>query len=358
MSSRLTATRRGPTIKEIAKEAGVSISLVSKVLHGRGGNVVRVSSETAQMVRETAQRLNYVPNGLARSLRMNRAENIGLIFENFGLISAGPLFYMDLLDGVAQELFSQHYRLTILPEVDPTNPGTVADGRLDGVIWCKMPSSDDFVARIAEFPIPIVALNAPPPDHDLGLVFVSCDNRRGADLVVDHLVHLGHSRIAFVMEVLEESTPDAQARLQGFRDACLQRGLHCDEDDVFVWGSDAREFPTWFGKTPHTAIFAWNEGIGAAILRQAKRAHISVPSEISVIGFDSTRFCETTRPRLTAVRQPIRDMATYAAKTLISHIEGHLPSVFNVTFPCSIDIRDSTAPPRPRSKFAVTESAP
>lgn len=346
MSMRLTAPRRGPTIKEIAKEAGVSITLVSKVLHGRGGTVVRVSAETAQMVRDTAQRLNYVPNGLARSLRMNRAENIGLVFENFGLISAGPLFYMNLLDGVAQELFSQHYRLTILPEVDPTNPATIADGRLDGVIWCKMPSSDDFVSRIAQFPIPIVALNAPPPDHDLGLVFVSCDNRKGADLVVDHLVRLGHERIAFVMEMHEEATPDAQARLQGFRDACLQRDLPCGEEDVFIWAADAREFPDWFGRTPHTAIFAWNEGIGAAILRQAKRAHISVPNDMSVVGFDSTRYCETTRPRLTAVRQPIRDMATYAAKTLISQIEGQVPGIFDVTFPCSIDIRDSTAPPR------------
>ncbi len=346
MSSRLTAARRGPTIKEIAKEAGVSISLVSKVLHGRGGNVVRVSNETAQMVRETAQRLNYVPNGLARSLRMNRAENIGLIFENFGQISAGPLFYVDLLDGVAQELFAQHYRLTILPEVDPANPSTIADGRLDGVIWCKMPSSEDFVQRIAKFPIPIVALNAPPPDHDLGVVFVSCDNRKGADLVVDHLVSLGHKHIAFVMEKNEEFTPDAQARLQGFREACLHRGISCCEEDFFTWVADAREFPAWYGKTPHTAIFAWNEGIGAAILRQAKRAHISVPNEISVIGFDSTRFCETTRPRLTAIRQPIRDMATFAAKTLIDEIEGNQPLVHDITFPCSIDIRDSTAPPR------------
>lgn len=352
MSSRLTTTRRGPTIKEIAKEAGVSISLVSKVLHGRGGNVVRVSKETAQMVRETAQRLNYVPNGLARSLRMNRAENIGLIFENFGQINAGPLFYVDLLDGVAQELFSQHYRLTILPEVDPANPAAIADGRLDGIIWCKMPSSDDFVQRISQFPIPIVALNAPPPDHDLGLVFISCDNRRGADFVVDHLVGLGHRQIAFMMEKGEEFTPDAQARLQGFREACLHRGIACSEEDVFVWVADAREFSAWFGKTPHTAIFAWNEGLGAAILKQAKRAHINIPNEMSVIGFDSTRFCETTRPRLTAVRQPIREMATYAAKCLISQIEGQLPSTHNVTFPCSIDIRDSTAPPRAAVKLA------
>ncbi len=342
----ITGNRRGPTMKLIAEEAGVSIALVSKVLHGRATSV-RVSEETAQTVRETARRLNYVPNGLARSLRTNRSHTVGLIFENFGQISAGPLFYVYLFDGIAQELFSHHYRLSILPEVDPINPlASLADGRLDGVIWCKMPSSDDFMDRIRNCPVPMVALNAPPPSQTSEIVFVACDNEKGAGLVVEYLASLGHKRIVFALERNEEETPDALARLAGFRKACEVRNLPCGEDELVVWSGEAREFSTWWHHQPrHTAIFAWNEGMGAAILRQAIRAGVEVPRELSVIGFDSTQFCETTTPRLTAVRQPIREMAAHAAKTMVNLIEGHLPSTYDVLFPCSLDVRDSTAPP-------------
>lgn len=338
-------------MKSIAEEAGVSVALVSKVLHG-GGVSVRVSRETAEMVRATAVRLNYVPNGLARSLRRNRSDTIGLVFENFGQISRGPLFYSYMFDGVAEELFSHHYRLTILPEIDLVNPmASLADGRLDGIIWCKMPSSPDFLARMKGCPVPVVALVAPPPEQDSETVFVSCDNRAGAGLVVDYLARLGHSKILFAMESREETTPDAIARLEGFRHACADRGLAHSQADVVVWSEDAREFNQWWSnKSGHTAIFAWNEGLGSSILKQAKRIHVQVPSELSVIGFDSTQFCETTTPRLTAVRQPIREMAAHAARTIVNLIEGHLPSTFNVMFPCTLDVRDSTAPPRANSQ--------
>lgn len=346
MAAQKSPVRKGPTMKSIADEAGVSIALVSKVLHGRA-STIRVSEETAEFVRETAQRLNYVPNGLARSLRRNRSESVGVIFENFGQISAGPLFYPYMFDGIAEQLFSHHYRMSILPEVELTNPKAVlADGRLDGVIWCKMPSSPDFLRVMHDFPIPVVALNAPPPAQNADTVFVACDNRGGVELAIEHLYGLGHRRILFVLERNEERTPDALARLDGFRDACNKRGIPCESEDLAVWGIEAREFHQWFAaRPPHTAIFAWNEGMGGAILRQAQRSKIEVPRDLSVVGFDSTQFCETTTPRLTAVRQPIREMAAHAARTIINLIEGHLPSTYNVLFPCTLDVRGSTAPP-------------
>ena len=104
------------TLKEIAGSAGVSISAVSKVLHGKG-DTIRVSVSKAEHIREVAKRLQYTPNALARSLRMSRTHNVGLIFEHFGQIAAGPLFYVHLLDGIASELFKYHYRLTIMPEI-------------------------------------------------------------------------------------------------------------------------------------------------------------------------------------------------------------------------------------------------
>jgi len=339
-----------PTLKDVAEAAGVSIPAVSKVLHGRGTNV-RVSEAKASAIREAAERLKYYPNALARTLRTGRSHTVGLLFENFGEISAGPLYYVHLLDGVAQELFSHHYRLTILPEIENDDLlSTLGDGQLEGVIWCKMPKANETLDLIGRCPIPLVALNAPPPDKATNTVFVACDNEAGARLVVRHLAELGHQRILFVMEHREERTPDAIARREGFLKASRECGLASDERDIVHWSRDAHELKIWAQRPDrHTAIFAWNERVGAEILLRAAECGLRVPRDLSVVGFDSTRFCETTTPRLTAARQPISQMARRATRLLLEMIEGQAPENFVVQFPCTLDVRDSTAcPPDPK----------
>lgn len=342
------------TLKDVAEAAGVSVTAVSKVLHGRGRSV-RVGEDRAALIREVAERLNYRPNGLAQNLRLGRAQTVGLIFENWGSIANGPLYYVHLLDGVAQEVFRQHYRLTIVPEVDGEHLQTaLGDGRLDGAIWCKLPDDPIARAEVMKSTIPFVALNSPPPVDPGGTVYVACDNHAGTRLVVDHLLALGHERILFVKEASESSTPDALAREAGLRDALTERGLACGPDDVVVWNTDAHEFDAWVGTTDHTAVFAWNEHIAGRILERARALGVEIPSELSVVGFDSTPYCDTTLPRLTAVRQPIREMACFAAETLLAMIRGDLPDRLVHLFPCRLDVRDSTAapsrtrPPRPQ----------
>lgn len=333
------------TLRDVAEAAGVSITSVSKVLHGRGKSV-RVSDETARAIREAARRLQYTPNELARTLRTGKTRTIGLLFENFGSIGAGPLYYVELLDGVAKALFRHHYRLTIIPEVgDDDAVCSLADGRLDGVIWCKMPHEERHWEFAERCPIPVVAMNTPPPDSPHDMVYFSCDNQGGAALVVNHLAELGHRRIAFALEKGEEKTPDAQARLAGFLATCRSIGLPTSLDDVFVWSPDAREMPRWYANTDYTAVFAWNEMVAAEVLRQAARCGVRVPQDLSVVGFDSTRFCDTTSPRLTAVRQPITQMAEAAAGMLLRMVGNRQPEKLAHVFPCTFDVRDSTGAP-------------
>ncbi|MBX3110652.1 MAG: LacI family DNA-binding transcriptional regulator [Fimbriimonadaceae bacterium] len=343
--------KRSPsTLRQIAEEAGVSISAVSKVLNG-GGKSVRVSPATADHIRSVAQRLNYVPNVLAQSLRTARSRTVGLVFENFGSIADGPEFYVQLLDGLASEVFKRHYRLTILPEIDRANPmRSIGDGRMDGVVWCKMPPEMTTIDKLRHSPVPFVALHAPPPEAPTGTVFISCDNSGGARLAVDHLVSLGHRRLLFVLERHEETTPDAQARLSGFLEACTSHGIDVHDEDVVIWGREAEEFGHWLRRRyGQTAVFAWNEQVASSILRRAAEHKVSVPGDLSVVGFDSTRYCELTTPRLTAVRQPIRLMASQAAHTLLDLIEGRKPSQYDQVFACTLDVRDSTGPCRPNS---------
>jgi len=325
----------------------VSTAAVSKVLHGSGSSV-RVSAARAEHIRAVAREMAYVPNALARSLRSSRTRTVGVLFENLSRISTGPLYTMHLLDGVASELFKHHYRLTLLSELDHDNIlGSLGDGRLDGVIWCKLIRDEGTSKALNDCPIPIVAMNAPVPNGPTEAVFVSCDNHGGMEMAVDHLWKLGHRRILFLREEQEASAPDCLDRLDGFTSAMAARGQEVGPDDVATWDWMLRKFPEWWAaRPPHTAIVAWSERCAGMLLVRCAESEVSVPDELSVVGFDSTQFCEGTRPRMTAIRQPITEMASTAARLLLDMLDGKPPETFSHIFPCEFDVRDSTAPPR------------
>lgn len=334
------------TIREVAQAAGVSAAAVSKVLHGRG-ETIRVGAERAAMIRQVARELDYRPNAIARNLRSSRTNTIGLVWENIAGLSSGPLYFAHLLEGLMQEIRERHYRLTILPEIPHDRIlDALGDGQLEGVIWCKFTQEPEMLQLVEGASIPIVALNTPTPVEPTKAFFVSCDNNAGIELAVAHLWELGHRRILFLSEH-EEQAPDCLARRAAFVDAMVRRGVSDPYLDVEEWGWDADYFVEWWASTPaQTAILCWSERLAGAVLNQAVRAGVSVPKDLSVVGFDSTQYCESTQPRLTAVAQPITEMAIHASRTLFSLIAGEKPEQISTLFPCTFDVRDSTAKPR------------
>ncbi len=214
---------RPVTLRDVAEAANVSTTAVSRVLHG-GGPGVRVSEERAAQIRAVAERLNYRANALARNLRTSRTHTVGVLFENMRGMGDGPLYTTHLLDGVASVLFRNGYRLTLLAEIDHNNViGSLGDGQLEGVIWCKLARDEETVALIRSTPIPIVAFNAATPTDGEATQYVNCDNEGGMELAVEHLWELGHRKIAFVYESEEYSTPDCIARREGYDQAIARR---------------------------------------------------------------------------------------------------------------------------------------
>jgi LacI family transcriptional regulator len=251
------------------------------------------------------------------------------------------------LEGVCRVVFRNHYRVALVAELDPVNAvRSLSDGRLDGVIWCRLVRDDKAFEIMKRSPIPVVVL-AVPPAVDLGCVhFVYCDNDGGMEGAVDHLWNLGHRRIMFLRESREENASDCQDRLEGLRTAMRKRGAELAEDDVVSWSWDLDELEGWWaGKPKHTAVIGWSERAAGRFLDRCLELSIRVPEELSVVGFDSTRYCYTTTPPLTSVRQPITELADYATRVLLDLIDGKAVDPNHPKMPCPLDIRASTGAP-------------
>ena len=338
--SKVDRQSRPVTLKDVAEAANVSTAAVSRVLHG-GGSSVRVSEVRAKQIRAVAERMNYRVNAVARNLRMSKTQTVGVLFENLKGLSDGPLYITYLLDGVSSVLFKNGYRLSVLAEVDHQDViGSLGDGQLDGVIWCKLARDEETTDLIRRTPIPIVALNAAAPESGTEAAYINCDNEGGMELAVSHLWDLGHRNIAFVHEWEERNTPDCLSRLEGYLAALARR-----DGKPFVaeskWFLDG--MPDYLQAQKCSAAVCWTESVADRLLQRLSEAGVDVPSQMSVVGFDSTLYCETTTPRLTAVRQPIREMAAYATQALLDLISGRNAGQYSKIFPCTFDVRGSTA---------------
>jgi len=337
------------TIRDVAEAAGVSPMAVSKVLHGKGANV-RVGAETAETIRRIAKELRYQPNRLARSFRQQKTQTIGLVFSHFGRIGDFDGYFSAFLNGVMSATFQSEYSLTICPNLTKlSDNGVINDGRFDGIVWCKPDYTVQSAESIERSEIPIVMMHAPSGEGPKVPHFC-CENALGLKLAVDHLVELGHKKIAFVVDQYNHSTAEGRDRIAGFRTAMAAHQLETNDSDILRWVIDQSKVAELVQdpKGP-TALIVFSERQAVSILREAEVAGISIPKDLSVIGFDSTAFCDTTRPRLTAISQPIEQMAFDAVNLLISYIEAENSPSKSFLYPCGLDIRESTARPPSRS---------
>jgi LacI family transcriptional regulator len=286
---------------------------------------------------------------LARSFRQQKTHTIGLVFSHFGRIGELDGYFAAFLNGVMSATFQSEYGLTICPNlVKLSANGVINDGRFDGLLWCKPDYSLQSAESIQRSEIPIVMMHAPDGECPNVSRFC-CDNDLGLKLAVDHLVELGHRRIAFVIDALNQSTAEGRARIVGYQSAMQSQELETSVDDILYWPIDQPNLASLMEQADrHTALIAFSERQAVTILKEAMSLGISVPEELSVIGFDSTSFCDTIRPRLTAISQPIEQMAFDATNVLISYIEAEQYPSRSFIYPCGLDIRESTARPASR----------
>ena len=332
------AENKRPTIVDVAKAAGVSISTTSNALSG----VRRVRPETRRRVLKVADQLGYEPNLIARSLVGKRSSLVGILMPDIT-----DNFLTTFVRDVERAVATQGLGLMIGDSGNDSKREerylrAFHDRRMEGLLIIPTATTDlgQVTAIAKEIPTVLVDREISGWTGD----FVSCDHRVGAEMLVDHLVSLGHTRIAQLAG--DRDLSSARARYAATRVRLSGHGLvGVAEGFSRFTTEDAKEQAAEIlrGAADFTALIAGDDLLALAVVGGAHRAGISVPGDLSVAGFDDIPFAELAWPALTTIRQPVERIAAEATRLLLESAAG--PGRHVLLQP-ELIVRDSTVAPR------------
>ena len=326
------------TLVSIAERSGCSISTVSRVLSGNAAKY-RISQRTVARVTEEVKRCNYTPSLLAKGLRTNRTDTIGLLIPNIE-----NSFFAGVAGVVIRESRNYNYKVVVVDTQEDERNGLSAllARRVDGIVAAPCGSNSELFASVQEGGMPLVLIDRYLPDAGM-LSYVTTDNYRGAVMATEYLLENGHRRIACI-----QGTPHSMPvrdRVRGFGDTLRAHGLG---DRIVVTGEDfsvqngyletklalARE------ERP-TAIFALSNLILLGVVKAVHESGLRIPDDISVVSFDDNMLFNYLDPAITCIGQPTDEIGTLAVKLLIRAIRepGAAPS--HLHLPPSLIIRRS-----------------
>jgi len=309
------------TIKDVAREAKVSVATVSRVLNESGP----VSEETRLLIREVAGRMHYVPHSGARSLITSKTETIGVLLPDL----YGE-FFSEVIRGMDDTAQKKGFHLLISRAYADRHGIETAmramRGRVDGVV-AMSPDLDEESLRNLPSTIPVVLLCSVPRGNEIDSLTIQ--NCRGAKEMVAHLTSLGHRRIAIIKGAARNY--DAAERLRGYRLALREAGIDrepsLERDGDFTEASGyAAALELLELKNRPTAIFAANDSMAIGALSALRESGVQVPEQMAVAGFDDIPLARYMDPPLSSVHVPICELGARAVEILlhgITHKNDH-----------------------------------
>lgn len=328
------------TILDVAREAGVSYSTVSRVLSG----YEFVKDSTRQRVLEAVDRLGYVANQQARSLAGGKSRVIGLLVPSLNNGYIG-----EVARGIDEELAKSAYDLMLYTTHRTSTEASYAfkltRGLADGLLLVVPLLTSAYLETLREQNFPYVLVDQSDASNHSSVV--DSMNQQGAYEATQYLLKLGHRRIGFICGLMQLRS--AVDRLEGYLAALRDAGIPVEQDLIqqgdfwreegYVAAERLLNLPE-----PPTAIFASND-LSAFGAMEAIRAHgLQIPQDISIVGFDDIPQASIVYPRLTTVRQPLDEMGRIAAQMLIEQIENPDRPIQHVTLPTTLIIRESCQP--------------
>lgn len=334
------------TLEEIGHLSGVSRSTVSRVLN----DDPRVHEETRRKVLAVIEETGYHPNLAARGLASGRSDVLGIVIPvGLSMVFADP-FYAMLLQGIADTARGRD-KFVMLWLAEPeyerqTIEQVAAGGAVDGVVVASSASDDPLVATLVETGKPFVSIGRHPSRSDVS--FVDIDNREAGRMATEHLIRRGATRIATIAGPSDMVA--GNDRLAGYRDALEAAGLDFDPALVvhgdFTASSASEAMRTLLEHEPD-GVFAANDAMAIAAIREIQRAGLEVPGDVAVVGFDDGPRAADAVPSLTTVRQPIRRLGSTAVTTLLDIVADPGRRIREVILPTELVVRASSGSARP-----------
>ncbi len=332
-----------PTIKDVAKKAGVSLSTVSLVLNRKKN----VSEETVKKVQQAIKELNYHPQRSAQGLASKKSGNIGFILTSDHFSRAEP-FYTKIFLGSEFEARRHNYYI-LLTTVDQNFnkkciPRFLLERNVDGVILAgKVP--EGLIHYVQQIDLPLIFIDYFPPQGNFPAVLI--DNIAGAKQAVTHLIQSGHRQIVFVGGDL--SHPSIQERFLGYKQALEDARIPFNENLVIIdenYPGDKNGYSAMCKlhkrKASFTAIFAANDAMAFGCMRCMKEKGVAVPDQIALVGFDDVEVSWQMEPQLTTIRVNKEDMGALAVKNLVDLISSHKKSLGKILVPVELVVRNSS----------------
>ena len=341
VESKTTHGRRA-TLRDIARDVGVSTGTVSVVLNGaRSGT--SVADRTREAIQASAKRLGYRPNWVAKTLQGGATRTVGVIpteaNENFLL---GP-HIQRVLNAAANALHAEHHDMLVVTRCDQSDARgilqSVANGRMDGAIVVAPHVGSRLVETLDDAGFPFAVLDGDPEAH---AATFNPDDALGVRLAVEHLRALGHRRIAAIAG--PPTLRSGHVRLDAFREACGP-DAPVETGDYRAEGGE-RGLQALLARDPGTtAVVCANDETAFGALRAARALGLRTPRDLSVVGFDDVPTAVLVQPGLTTYAQPVEAMANAAVAALLHGLQTSDP-IHGKTFPGRLVIRESTDRPK------------
>jgi len=339
MPKREPALSAPATIKDVASELGVSIATVSRAL--TRPHLLR--PKTRERVLHAVERLGYRPNLLARGLRQGLAQAILFVAPNLS-----P-FFLEIFAGAEEVTRTSHFALLFGnsggdAEREQYFFDQVSSGRADGIILLTGAAPAAYSSGDRQLPPLVTVLERLP---GAAVPVVHTDHQAGATEAMRHLIGLGHRRIAHISGL--RKVPSTLRRLEGFRQALAAAGLAAPAELLysgdFSVGSGAAGMQQLMALAhPPTAVLCGNDEMAYGAIRAAHKLGLSVPGDVSIVGFDDQNLAEFYNPPLTTVNIPRQELGRRAAQELIEQLAGR-DVAREVTLPTRLIVRESTAAP-------------
>jgi LacI family transcriptional regulator len=330
-----------PTIRDVAREASVSVASASRAMNGHPN----VTASTRQRVLDAARRLNYMPHSGARSLTMRHSNTIGVVLPDlFGE------FFSEIIRGIDGAARRRGFQLLLAHHDCATETAAAIQamrGRVDGLLVMSPHIDTNFLATNLPRGLPVVVMNSRA--GSAGYTSLSIDSFTGALAMVEYLVDQGFRRIAHISG--PKGNRDAEERLRGFRQA--MGDLLGDKDPLIIAGDFSEESGREAGrilaadKLPVDAVFAANDVMAVGCMFALIDAGVSVPADIAVAGFDDIPIARYVTPGLTTMQVHIAELGTLALETLVDAIaDPGAPAKAARMLTPELVVRQSTGKPR------------